>query len=179
MFINGSYGNKVLNYMSRNLTNMKSLWNNQLASVTDRAILEQVDGSLTYPRVNSTGETVNNWFDDIDNVKVKNPNTKTPRAIQNDPNDNNRLSDRFIEDGSYLRIKNIVFGYTFDKKMLRKIKLESLRVYANVQNLYTLTKYKGFDPEIGVSTASINVYGLDNGRYPSPQIYTFGLNISF
>ncbi len=179
VFINGSYGNKVLNYMSRNLTNMKSLWNNQLASVTDRAILEQVDGSLTYPRVNSTGETVNNWFDDIDNVKVKNPNTKTPRAIQNDPNDNNRLSDRFIEDGSYLRIKNIVFGYTFDKKMLRKIKLESLRVYANVQNLYTLTKYKGFDPEIGVSTASINVYGLDNGRYPSPQIYTFGLNISF
>jgi len=54
-----------------------------------------------------------------------------------------------------------------------------LRVYANIQNLYTLTKYTGFDPEIGVSTASTNVYGLDNGRYPSPQVYSFGVNLTF
>ena len=72
VFINGTYGNKVLNYMSRNLTNMESLWNNQLAVVTDRARLEQIDPTLTYPRVNSTGGTVNNWFDDIDNVRVSN-----------------------------------------------------------------------------------------------------------
>lgn len=179
IFINGSYGNKLFNYSSRNLVNMESLWNNQLATVTGRAILEPIDASISYPRANSTGLTINNWFDDIDNVRVKNASTKTPRAIQNDPNDNNRLSDRFIEDGSYLRIKNIALGYTFDKKLIRKIKLENLRVYANVQNLYTITKYKGFDPEIGASTASSHVFGLDNGRYPSPQIYSFGLNLSF
>ena len=179
VFINGTYGNKVLNYMSRNLTNMESLWNNQLSVVTQRAYLEQINASQIYPRINSTGNTVNSWFDDIDNVRVANTNTSMPRAIQNDPNDNNRLSDRYIEDGSYLRVKNIAIGYNFDRKLIKKLHLESLRVYANVQNLFTFTKYKGFDPEIGVSTASVNVYGLDNGRYPSPQVYSFGFNISF
>jgi hypothetical protein len=165
--------------MSRNLNNMELLWNNQLSVVTERARLQQVNESFAYPRTNSTGATVYNWFDDIDNVRVANPNATIPRAIQNDPNDNTRLSDRYIEDGSYLRVKNIVLGYNFDKKLVRKLHLETLRVYANVQNLVTLTKYSGFDPEIGVSTASVNVYGLDNGRYPSPQIYSFGLNLSF
>lgn len=179
VFINGTYGNKVLNYMSRHLANMESLWNNQLSVVTQRARLEQINPSLAYPRVNSTGAEVYNWFDDIDNVQVANTNTKVPRAIQNDPNDNNRLSDRYIEDGSYLRLKNIILGYTFDSKLVRKFHLNNLRVYANVQNLFTLTKYTGFDPEIGVSTANVNVFGLDNGRYPSPQIYTFGINLSF
>ena len=179
LFINGSYGNKILNYMSRNLSNMESLWNNQLAVVTDRARLEQINTTLTYPRINSTGNEVSNWFDDIDNVRVANSGATLPRAIQNDPNDNKRLSDRYIEDGSYIRLKNIIVGYTFESKLLRKFHLENLRMYANVQNLLTLTKYSGFDPEIGVSTASVNVYGLDNGRYPSPQVYTFGVNISF
>ena len=54
-----------------------------------------------------------------------------------------------------------------------------MRVYANIQNLLTITGYSGYDPEIGASTASANVYGLDNGRYPSPTVYSFGLNVSF
>ncbi|OJX92465.1 MAG: SusC/RagA family protein [Paludibacter sp. 47-17] len=179
VFVNGTYGNKVLNYVSRNLTNMESLWDNQLAVVTDRARLEPIDPAKTYPRTNSTGAEVNNWFDDIDNVRVANTGASVPRAIQNDPNDNNRLSDRYIEDGSYLRLKNLIVGYTFQPSVLKRLHLTNLRVYANVQNLFTLTSYSGFDPEIGVSTASPNVYGLDNGRYPSPQIYTVGLNLSF
>ncbi len=179
VFINGSYGNKVLNYMSRNLSNMELLWDNQLAIVADRARLEPIDATITYPRINSNGAEILNWFDDVTNVRVANNDAKLPRAIQNDPNDNKRLSDRYVEDGSYIRLKNIVLGYTFDKKLLRKLKLENLRVYANVQNLITLTKYTGFDPEVGISPASINVYGLDNGRYPSPQVYSFGVNVSF
>ncbi|HLP06220.1 MAG TPA: TonB-dependent receptor [Paludibacter sp.] len=179
VFINGSYGNKVMNYSAINLSSMKSLWDNQLAVVDDRARLTQVDPTLTYPRTNSAGAVVNNWFDDIDNVKVANPGTKVPRAIQNDPNGNTNMSSRYIEDGSYLRVKNIALGYNFDKKLLKPLHLESLRIYANIQNLYTLTKYSGFDPEVGASTASANVYGLDNGRYPSPQVYAFGLNLSF
>lgn len=179
IFINGSYGNKVLNYSSINLTNMKSLWNNQLSVVTERAKLQEIDASITYPRINSTGSTVNNWFDDIDNVRVANPNTSVPRAISNDPNDNARISSRYIEDGSYIRLKNIALGYNFSNKVTKSLRLQTLRLYANIQNLLTITKYKGFDPEIGVSTASQNVYGLDNGRYPSPQVYSFGVNISF
>jgi hypothetical protein len=63
--------------------------------------------------------------------------------------------------------------------MVTKWGLETLRLYANVQNLLTITNYTGYDPEIGASTASNNVMGLDNGRYPSPTTYSFGLNITF
>lgn len=111
---------------------------------------------------------------------VANPGTKIPRAVTADPNDNDRISDRYIEDGSYIRLKNISLGYTFDSKMLRKIGLQSLRVYANIQNLWTITGYDGYDPEVGASTQDSSglVYGLDFGRYPSPTVYSFGLNIS-
>jgi len=145
-----------------------------------RTRLEAINPTKVYPVVQN-GTTINNWFDDIDNVKVSNPNATLPRAIQNDPNSNARLSDRYIEDGSYLRIKNISLGYNFPIKTLSTLHLQSLRIYANIQNIYTLTNYTGFDPEIGASTSSSsgNVYGLDNGRYPSPQVYTFGLNLSF
>lgn len=179
LFINGSYGNKLLNYSAINLSGMKDMWSNQLSLVTDRARLTQINTAQVYPYTNSTGVLVSNWFDDIDNVKVSNPGTKIPRAIQNDPNGNTDMSSRYIEDGSYLRIKTISLGYNFDKKLLKPLHLESLRIYANIQNLYTLTNYTGFDPEVGASTTSPNVYGSDNGRYPAPQVYTFGLNLSF
>jgi TonB-linked SusC/RagA family outer membrane protein len=178
IFLSGSYGNKVFNYLDMHLSGMTSIWDNQLKKVTKRAQLEPIDPNKTYPTV-INGVTVNNWFEDITNVKVSNPNTRIPRAIYNDPNDNNRISNRYIEDGSYLRIKNIAFGYNLPATFVRKMKIDNLRIYANIQNLYTFTKYSGYDPEIGASTASANVFGLDNGRYPSPQVYTFGLSLSF
>lgn len=179
-FINGSYGNKIYNYMAMNLSNMKSIWTNQLQDVTGRARLEAINPSKDYSNgVNINGVTVWNWFDDVTNVKVTNTGTSIPRAIANDPNDNDRISDRYVEDGSYIRLKNITFGYTFPSKMIRKWKLENLRVYVNLQNIFTITDYSGYDPEIGSSTASRNVYGLDNGRYPSPQVYSMGLNVTF
>ena len=102
-----------------------------------------------------------------------------PRATINDPNDNDRWSDRYIEDGSYIRLKNLALGYNFPKNLIKKWGLESLRLSCNIQNLLTLTKYDGYDPEIGISTQSPNVMGLDNARYPSPTTYSFGLNVSF
>ena len=112
---------------------------------------------------------------------MANPDTRTPRASINDPNDNDRLSDRYIEDGSYIRIKNITLGYTLPKSLLTKMKIENCRVYMNVQNLYTLTAYSGYDPEVGASTQDSTglSYGVDNGRYPSPTMCSFGLNITF
>ncbi|HQB27551.1 MAG TPA: TonB-dependent receptor [Paludibacter sp.] len=179
IFINGTYGNKIFNYMGMELSGMTSTWNNQLKIVTDRARMEPIDPNKVYPITDSGNNTIWNWFDDVTNVRVKNPNAKIPRAMYNDPNDNNRISDRYIEDGSYLRIKNITFGYNLPRTLIKKAALENVRVYVNIQNLYTFTKYSGYDPEVGASTASANVYGLDNGRYPSPQTYSFGINLSF
>lgn len=174
IFINGSYGNKVLNYNSINLTHMNSAWINQINSVGDRAHLAPVDPSIVY----ADGSK---WYDHIDNVKVTNPGTKTPRASINDPNDNDRISDRYVEDGSYIRIKNISLGYNLPKSLIQKARIENARVSVNIQNLYTFTKYSGYDPEVGASTQDSTglTYGLDNGRYPSPTVYSFGINLTF
>lgn len=175
IFLNGSYGNKVMNYNSLTLTHMNSTWTNQLQGVVSkRARLEPIDPTIVY----ADGSK---WFDHIDNVRVQNPGTKIPHTSINDPNDNDRISDRYVEDGSFLRIKNITLGYTFPKAILNKAKIENLRVYVNIQNLYTFTKYTGYDPEVGASTQDSTglTYGLDNGRYPSPAMYSFGLNITF
>ncbi len=180
IFINGSYGNKVMNYTllaggSGGIGTMRSAWVNQSATATaNHAQLVPIDPDKVY----TDGS---NWYDDIANVKVANTGTKTPRPTLADPNDNDRISSRFIEDGSYIRIKNLSLGYTFPKKWIIKAKIENLRLYANVQNLYTFTKYTGYDPEVGASTQDSTglTYGLDNGRYPSPTMYSFGLNITF
>ena len=174
IFINGSYGNKVMNYTSISLTAMKTAWSNQLNTIGSRAQLSMIDGSKNY----AAGTY---WYNDISNIKVINAGTSIPRAAINDPNDNDRISSRYIEDGSYIRLKNISLGYTFPKKWISKIGLSNLRVSANIQNLLTITGYDGYDPEIGASTSDMNgyVFGMDNGRYPSPTTYSFGLNVSF
>ncbi|MBR1880144.1 MAG: TonB-dependent receptor, partial [Prevotella sp.] len=168
IFINGSYGNKVMNYTSISLTSMSSTWSNQISEkIADRANLAPINN-------------VDGWYNDITNVYVTNPDTKTPRvAIGNTYNQN--ISTRYIEDGSYLRVKNISLGYTFPKSIVRKLYLDNLRVYCNLQNVLTITGYDGYDPEIGASTTDANgyVFGLDNGRYPSPFTCTFGVNLSF
>ena len=171
IFINGSYGNKVYNYLAQNLTHMNSAWANQREDRNGRAQLVPTDPDKVY-----TDGT--KWYDDITNVKVAN-NTSIPRASIQDPNDNDRVSDRYVEDGSYLRIKNITLGYTFKKDLISRIGLENVRAYVNLQNVATFTDYSGYDPEIGASTQSTNVYGLDNGRYPSPTVYSVGLNVTF
>lgn len=188
IFLNGSYGNKVLNYSlmhgpSGGLASMNSLWVNQNAgAIKDRAQLVPIDPDKDYSQgVEVNGVTVWNWFDDVTNVKVANADTKTPRPTRANPNDNDRMSSRYVEDGSYLRIKNITLGYTFPKKWMNKIKFENIRVYCNIQNLYTFTKYSGYDPEVGASTQDEKGYafGVDNGRYPSPTTYSFGVSLTF
>lgn len=174
VFIMGQYGNKLFNYFGRNISNMQSQWDNQLQQVTGRAKLEPINPAITYP-----ANGYNNWFEDINNVKVKNPDTRIPRSHWADPNQNTRMSDRYIEDGSFLRIKNVTLGYTIPQSFSSKYGIQTLKVYTNLQNLVTFTKYTGFDPEIGQDTLDPYVYGLDNGRYPSPRIVSFGLNITF
>jgi len=94
-----------------------------------------------------------------------------PRAVYGDPNQNERLSTRYIEDGSYLRIKNITIGYTFPRQVLQSLRFSSLRLYASCQNLYTFTHYNGFDPEVGVN-------GVDYSLYPVTRAISVGINLN-
>ena len=174
IFINGSVGNKVMNYTSIQLTDMSSTWRNQIGEkIADRARLAAIDPDKVY----TDGGM---WYNDVTNVYVTNADTKTPRAAVGNTY-NSIISDRYIEDGSYVRLKNIALGYTFPKSITKKLYLENLRVYCNLQNVLTITGYDGYDPEIGASTTDQHgyVFGLDNGRYPSPFTCTFGINLSF
>lgn len=99
-----------------------------------------------------------------------------PRASTNASN-NYLFSDFFVEDASYLRIQNVQLGYSLPETVLEKIKLDKLRIYASVNNLYTFTKYRGYNPDI--SNANPTSAGVDLGQYPQTRTYTLGLNVSF
>ena len=101
----------------------------------------------------------------------------TPRVTHSDLNQNNRVSDRFIEDGSYLRIKSLMVGYTLPSNTLERLGISKFRVYASANNLFTFTPYSGLDPEIG--TRGTLEIGIDRGFYPSPRIYNLGINVTF
>jgi TonB-linked SusC/RagA family outer membrane protein len=164
LYLLSSFGNDVLNY-TRTMTEAMGNYFNQSKVVNDRARLGLLDpdGSNT----------------DVDNVYVINPNTTVPRATHVDPNDNSRISTRFIEDGSYVKIKNLSLGYTMPQSVLSVLNVSNLRFYVNIQNLYTFTDYSGFDPEVGPYNQDPLLNGIDNGNYPSPRIYTFGVNVGF
>ena len=195
LFITGSYGNDVYNYTAINLTSMRNAWNNQLKSVDDRARLSVIDENKAYPcnvtvkdKDNKDVEIeCNSWMDDPTNMRFTGGDGKMPRASMGDPNGNSGNttsaagyhSDRYVEDGSYLKIKQISLGYFIPQKYLKYAKISSAKVYASISNLYTFTKYTGLDPEVGVSQTTNYVSGVDIGRYPSPRIFTVGLNLQF
>lgn len=113
---------------------------------------------------------------DVNNVFVTNPDTKIFGLRNDRTNGNDRVSDLYVEDGSFVRLKNISLGYTLPGSLTQKIHLKSLRVYASATNLFTITEYTGMDPEIG-SWDPLSA-GVDDGNYPQPRIITFGLNLS-
>lgn len=114
----------------------------------------------------------------LDRYSASNPNGTLPRYNQWH-NNNIRISDRFIEDGSYLRIQNVSLGYNLPTSLLNKIKVASARIYLSAQNLYTFTNYSGYDPELGLVNTSVTFQNVDNGHYPVPRTYTIGANIEF
>ena len=95
-----------------------------------------------------------------------------PRAVFGDPNQNTRVSDRFVENGSYLRLKNITLSYTFPKQWLQKAQIENARLSLSCENVATITGYSGFDPEVGIN-------GIDQNRYPISRTFSLGLNFTF
>ncbi len=111
------------------------------------------------------------------------PGNEFPRAAWGGATNNNRPSTRFIEDGSYVRLKNLQIGYTIPNSSSEKIRMERIRVYASVQNLFTYTKFSGLDPEMQTSENAAGegdrAVGIDWGTYPNSRTYLIGLNLTF
>jgi len=148
IFIQGSYGNDIMNLTYRNGVSNSSLYTNYL---TDAA---------------------NYW-------SPTNPNAALPRPVGSISAQNNLISTRWIEDGSYARLQNVTLGYSLPSSLISKIKLSRMRIYGSVQNLYTLTNYRGYDPEVGSYNQNQLLTGIDNGRYPTPRTYSVGVNVEF
>ena len=149
VFLQFSYGNDVFNGSRLYLESLTG-GDNQLESVTRR--WKNVGDITDIPRATSDATATTN---------------------------NRRSSTRFVEDGSYLRIKNVNLGYSFKKEWIKKLKLESLRVYVTAENLYTFTHYSGLDPEVNYAGNDNTIIGVDFFTYPQARSYNFGINIKF
>lgn len=164
IFVVGSVGNDILNY-ERYLNEIpfnSGTYANYFASIAD------------YARPTSIA------IGDSATVTLRNPGHTIPRLAPGDPSGNNRMSQWFVESGSYLRVKNLALGYNLPAKLINKASLKSLRVAVNVQNLLTITGYKGFDPEVGMlNYGGTSMVGMDNGRYPNTRMYSFNLVAEF
>jgi len=122
--------------------------------------------------LNQTTAVLNRWT-------PTNTNTTIPRAVRYDPNQNNRFSTRFVEDGTYARLKNLTLAYNLPGKFLQRAKIGGVRVYLTGQNLLTFTNYSGYDPEVSADPFSSVGFGRDFGVYPQARTYTAGLNVTF
>jgi TonB-dependent starch-binding outer membrane protein SusC len=102
-----------------------------------------------------------------------------PRIILNDPNNNRRDSDFFIEDASYFKLKNLQFSYLFKAGILRKAYIRNVKAYVTMTNVFVLTKYSGLDPEVNSAPSNNFSQGIDNNIYPQTRTITLGLNVNF
>ncbi|MEY4541192.1 MAG: hypothetical protein RLZZ306_2949 [Bacteroidota bacterium] len=152
LFLQGSQGNDIYNNLKTQTQGMVRLFG-------------------------ATTDVLNAWT-------PQNTNTTIPRAVSGDPNGNTTIgaSDRFVESGSYMRVKNLSLGYSLPKGLLNTWTngtLAKLRIYVSSQNLLTVTNYSGYDPEIGARDNSALVYGIDNGQYPQPRTFMAGIQLGF
>ena len=107
--------------------------------------------------------------------RLDDTNAEFPKLYNND-NRQTRFTSRYVEDGSYIKLKNVSLSYNF-KKAVRYI--DNIRIYVNASNLFTVTKYSGFDPEVNSYGTNSSRYGIDVGAYPASRTYTFGVQLNF
>jgi TonB-linked SusC/RagA family outer membrane protein len=147
-----------------------------------------VQGNKIYNALRATTEGMVRFFNAgtrvLDAWTPTNTKTDVPRAISSDPNQNARPSTRFLEDGSYLRLKNIMLSYNIPDKSLQSLTkgvVKTFRIYVSAQNILTFTKYTGYDPEVGnrAPGSSSLTNGIDYAVYPQPKAYQIGINANF
>jgi TonB-dependent starch-binding outer membrane protein SusC len=169
ILITGAFGNDVYNYIAAEASNPNNI-------NLSRNLLVK---SMEYAKITT---------DANGNPSLSNPGTRVPRISNNQiSSDNNfgRITDRFLEDGSYLRLKNISLTYNLPSKLLGRTKVfKAMKVTVGVQNIYTLTNYSGYDPEIGAyvgtgSAGNNQAIGIDFGRYPITPMYNATINVNF
>ncbi|MBO9732513.1 MAG: TonB-dependent receptor [Chitinophaga sp.] len=151
-FLYWSYGNKVYN-QTRSMLERMSSYNN---------------GDV---------RTLNRWT-------PQNTITDVPKAVFNDPTvpgslTNGEVSHRFVEDGSFIRMKNITLGYAFPSSLMKKARMSSARVYVSAQNLFLVTNYSGLDPESQNQSVKNSQLGIDWAVQPQPRTFLVGLNVNF
>jgi hypothetical protein len=145
--------------------------------------LQGVYGNKIFNWTRTYTEAMNNVYTNQLNTVMNrytpnNVNATMPRYNQWS-NNNIRVSDRYIEDGSYLRVQNIAIGYNLPVRWASKAKMTNARIYVSSQNVYTFTGYSGYDPEIGSYNKNVLTQNVDNGHYPNPRTITVGANIEF
>lgn len=147
------------------------------------AFLQFSVGNQIYNNTRQFSEGMNSSFGQsaavLNRWTPTNTNTDVPRAVYNDPNTNRRTSTRFVEDGSYARIKNVVLGYTLPRTVASKIKMNTARIYVQAQNLVTFTKYSGLDPEVNTFSGSNTALGTDFLTFPQARVFTGGVTLGF
>lgn len=154
LYFYGVYGNKVLNYVQ-----------SSLQSFQNRGFVGVQNVSREYFE--------NHW-------SPTNPSNKFGRPSYNDDAiGSNVPSSAWIEDGSFTKLKNVTVGYTIPVNLINRFSITKIRLYVSSQNLFTITKYSGLDPEIGFQGGSATQNGIDNGTYPSSRYFTFGINVIF
>ena len=176
-FFYGSVGGKVFNWTRRrmddpSLTPGGAAWN-KYTRTANYARWAYYDGN--------SGNT------DVWNIYVaEGADPSIPRIDNLHNNYNSRVSDRYVEDASYLRLKNITLTYSFPKDLVKKLHMSELRMSVNIQNLWTFTGYTGYDPEVGSQNGQYSMtgqgmlmYGVDTGRVPSPRSVIFGIEANF
>ena len=153
IFFQWSYGNDVINYNRAKLEDLNGQDVNKLASVKDHWTPRVDNGDGTYTDGNYTNYlcAVNRTINDIN-------------------------TNRVVEDASFLRLKNIQLGYNFPVKLIRRMGFSSLRLYVSAQNLWTWTKYSGYDPEVSTRNSALT-RGFDYSSYPKTTSYTFGIKL--
>jgi len=168
VLITGTYGNDIYNFIAWENSNPNNIYlgRNMMLNAMNYAKVATDPGGKVY---------------------LLNPETNVPRIITGaDVNGTYaRITDKYVEDGSYLRLKNVTLGYNLPQSLISKQKIvRGIRATIGAQNLFTITDYSGFDPEVGAyvgrDASNFNqAIGLDYGRYPLTPIYTFSLNVNF
>lgn len=147
------------------------------------SFLQFVSGNKVYNNTRAFSEGMNSIFGSSATVRNRwtptNTNTNIPRAVITDPNNNRRTSNRWLEDGSFLRLKNIVLSYSLPSSVTQRLGLQNVKFFVQGENIYTWTKYSGFDPEVSTFSITNTAPGTDFLTFPQARTFTGGINIIF
>ncbi|SIT08555.1 TonB-linked outer membrane protein, SusC/RagA family [Zobellia uliginosa] len=129
-------------------------------------------------QIETASEPYNKWSNILNRWTGEGTSNSVPRVTRDDVNQNTRSSSRMIEDGSFIRIKNVQLGYSLPKSVLEKLKVDRLRFYVSAENLHTFTSYRGYDPEMYQTKGSRTDLGVDRAKYPVASSLVLGVNLS-